>query len=505
MTDSRINRAKLNIFVSLAYQIITVICGLVIPGLMIRAFGSELYGATASIAQFLAYITLLEGGIAGVARAALYKPLAQNNNIIISAVVSEIQRFFKVIAYIFVLYALVLACFFKFISHTDSLDWITSFLLVVVISISTFGQYFIGISNSVLLQAAQKSYITHLISIVATVLNAVFVVILVHCGCDIITVKLVSSCIFLLRPVAMWLYVRHCYSITKCNVKNTVYLEQKWTGLGQHIAYFLHSNTDIAILTIFADLTSVAVYSVYNLIVAHMQELAMSFLSGMEALFGDMMAKEEYDQLQRTFGYYETLISVISITLFAATTALIIPFIRLYTSGVNDVNYIRPEFSLVLILASVVYCLRMPYHSVVIAAGHFKRTRLAAYGEAGINILLSILLVGRFGLLGVALGTLLATVFRFLYYVIYLSRHIIKRKITLFVKRFIVNVVAFTAACSLGLLVQKMFDPFDYLHWIFCAIAVVFVVAVIVITLNSLLYREDFVKLRFNRRKVVGD
>ena len=62
MADNRQTRAKKNIAVSLAGQIVTLICGLIVPGAMIRAFGSEAYGATASITQFLAYITLLEGG-----------------------------------------------------------------------------------------------------------------------------------------------------------------------------------------------------------------------------------------------------------------------------------------------------------------------------------------------------------------------------------------------------------------------------------------------------------
>ena len=100
MADNRHTRAKKNIAVSLGSQIITLICGLIVPGAMIRAFGSEAYGATASITQFLAYITLLEGGIGGVARAAFYKPLARGDMETVSAIVKEIRRFFRVVAYL---------------------------------------------------------------------------------------------------------------------------------------------------------------------------------------------------------------------------------------------------------------------------------------------------------------------------------------------------------------------------------------------------------------------
>ena len=145
MITNREQRAKFNIFFTLIGQVITLVCGLVVPSLMIRAFGSEAYGATTSITQFLAYITLLEGGIGGVARAALYKPLAENDNKTISKVVREIQCFFRIIAVIFLVYVLILACSFKSISRVQSFDWLSTFFLVIVISIYTVAQYFIGI------------------------------------------------------------------------------------------------------------------------------------------------------------------------------------------------------------------------------------------------------------------------------------------------------------------------------------------------------------------------
>ena len=95
MADNRTTRAKKNIVTSLASQVVALLCGIVVPRLMIGAFGSEAYGATSSITQFLAYITLLEGGIGGVARAVLYKPLAQRNMDTIGAIMEEVKKFFR--------------------------------------------------------------------------------------------------------------------------------------------------------------------------------------------------------------------------------------------------------------------------------------------------------------------------------------------------------------------------------------------------------------------------
>ncbi len=492
MADNRKTRAQKNILTSLTGQIVVLLCGLVVPRLMIGAFGSEAYGATSSITQFLAYVTLLEGGVGGVARAVLYKPLARKDMAAISAVMEEVKAFFRVIGWIFAGYVLLLACCFPSISHMECMDRITGFALVIVISISSFGQYFIGISHSILLQAAQKTYITNLVSMAATVINALSTVVLIRCGCSLITVKLVSSCIFFLRPVVLWLYVSRHYSLEINRSEGRErYLTQKWSGLGQHIAFFLHSNTDIAVLTILTDLKTVAVYAVYNMIVSHMQSLTISFCSGMESVFGDMLASNEHRQLHDTFRTYETILSVVTLILFSAAAVLLIPFIRIYTAGITDTDYMQPLFGLLMVLTAISYCLRMPYHALVMAAGHFKQTSAAAYGEAVLNIGFSLLLVSRYRLVGVAAATLAATWFRFLYYVIYLSRHIFCRKVTVFLKRFTVNSAVFVCNCLAGSFVVLRFDMRNYLLWAVCGVVLVALMGVITLGINLVFFRSD--------------
>ena len=66
------------------------------------------------------------------------------------------------------------------------------------------------------------------------------------------------------------------------------------------------------------------------------------------------------------------------------------------------------------------YCLRLPYNAMVFAAGHYKQTQLSAIIEAVINIVVSVVLVSKWGLVGVAIGTFAAMTYRTLYLVLYL-------------------------------------------------------------------------------------
>ena len=164
--------------------------------------------------------------------------------------------------------------------------------------------------------------------------------------------------------------------------------------------------------------------------------------------------------------------------------------------GVTDTDYIAPIFSILLIAASTVSCLRKPYHNIVIAAGHFRQTSIAAYGEAVINIVLSVLMVIRFGLIGVAIGTLVATTFRLLYYVLYLSKNIFNRKISLFIRRSLVNIGSCIIIYLLGSLVRRCWNFSGYIMWILCGVIVTFIAIIITVVGNAIFYKEDLSKIR---------
>lgn len=84
----RSKKAIINIISSLMLQLVTVICGFIVPRLIIKSFGSSVNGLVTSITQFLAYITLLESGFGPVVKSVLYKPIANRDK-------SEIERILK--------------------------------------------------------------------------------------------------------------------------------------------------------------------------------------------------------------------------------------------------------------------------------------------------------------------------------------------------------------------------------------------------------------------------
>ena len=202
----RSRKAFINVITALILQLTSIICGLIVPRAIINSFGSSVNGLISSISQFLTYIVLLEAGVGGVVRAALYKSLANNDVLSVSKIIKATDKFFKKIAYIFIIYLFALSFMLPFIVINE-FDFLFTFSLVLIIGVSTFFQYYFGISYQILLQADQRQYTNTVIQIMTIVINTILIVVLVNIGSNIQNVKILSALIFVIRPILLNVFV----------------------------------------------------------------------------------------------------------------------------------------------------------------------------------------------------------------------------------------------------------------------------------------------------------
>lgn len=424
----RSKNAFKNILASLLLQVVTIACGFITPVLIIQSYGSEANGLLASITQFLAYITLLESGFGPVVKSVLYKHIAEKNKETIQLVLKASEKFFRRIAFVFIGYIVILCVVYPQVVSDQFDAWFT-LSLIVIMAFSTLAEYFFGMTYTLFLQAKQKTYITAILQTVTTIFVTTSAVVLIKMGCSLQIVKLASAFFFVLKPLIQNYYVKRKYNISLKGVDSNYRIKQKWDGLAQHIAAVIHSNTDIVVLTLFSTLAEVSVYSVYLLVVSGIKKIVQSFNNGIDASFGDMIAKNEQEILNKKFATYELFFHTISTVIFICSMVLITPFVSIYTKGVNDADYIRPVFGILIVISEFIWAIRLPYSSTTLAAGHFKQTRVGAWVEAITNIVISVILVFKFGIIGVAIGTIIAMFIRTIEFMYHNSKYILKRNI----------------------------------------------------------------------------
>lgn len=479
-----------NTIFSLFEDFIAIICSFILPQLILLKFGSIYNGLTTSITQFLSFAVLLRSGIGGATRAALYKPLAEHNKHDVDAIINATDKYMKKIGIILLFCILVTAVFFPFVSHTN-FSWLFVFSLFIIIGISSFAESFFGITYLILLQADQKLYISSIIKIISYIFNIVIASILILSGFSIHIVKLGSAIAFVFYPICLNLYVRKKYKIDKKVEPNYNAISQRWDAFWHQIAFFVNNNTDVVVLTLFTNMLEVSVYSVYHLVTGALNRFITAFTNGVYAGFGNMIAKKENSKLLENLSIIELVFYSISSIIFSCAIILIFQFVNIYTKGVNDVNYIRHLFAYILLLSQFYSCIKLPYQSIVDAAGAFKQTKKYAIWEVIINIFISVILVIKLGLIGVAIGTLVGSLYKTIMFLKFISKNIIIRPEIIGYKK----IMLYTISMVLVFLIINSLNltfKISYISFLINGIIVFVISTIIVFLINIIFYNNDF-------------
>lgn len=488
----RSKKVFINSSVSLFELFVTTLVNFAIPYLIIHHYGSTTNGLISSITQFLSYITLVESGIGAIGRASFYHPLAQNDTLKISVIFRALESFYRKLAFVFLIYCGVLTYIYpKYISHEFSWFYISS--LIVILSINVFIQYYIGITYQTLIHADQKKYIPSIIYSCSLLLSLVISSVLIYLKLSIQCVEIGIILALCIRPISILIYGKRRYHIQN-NVKTeTNVLANRWDGLAHHIAFFIHKNTDIVLLTMFAGLNEVSIYAVYMLVVSGCSKLVNTFSNNLEPFFGNMLSKSELTVLQKRFNLCVVITNQFAILVFVVAGALLSSFIKVYTYNIKDVDYLRPSFGAIMLAAEAMYCIRLPYQAVAYAAGRFKETRNGAIIEAVLNIFISLLFVSRYGLIGVSFGTFTAMLFRTLQYIYFYHTNIIKSRIGLHIecKRFVIYL--FEAIIVFFVLNLLPFDRINgFVSFFFFLLLSLFISSLIFLLFFILFFRREF-------------
>ena len=126
---------------------------------------------------------------------------------------------------------------------------------------------------------------------------------------------------------------------------------------------------------------------------------------------------------------------------------------------------------------------------IVTSAGHYKQTRNGAFMEAIINIALSIAMVIKLSLVGVAIGTLAAAIFRSTQYAIYMGKNILVRPIRMYLLHVFVSLGTMAATFGVGSLFFKQVDTIPI--WIIKAVILTLFAGGITVGVDLLLWRDD--------------
>lgn len=453
---------------NLFLQMVTAVCGFILPPLIVQNFGSSVNGLVSSINQFIMYLNLVEAGIGGAAIAALYKPLAEDDKTCVNKILSATRKFYNSSGLYFTVLIALLSLIYPYIVSAQVTRYEAS-LLVLILGITGAGEFFFIGKYRVLLTADRRSYVLSAVQIIAVISNTFLAVILLRMGCNILVVKFSSSLVFLGRYIPIMLYAKKRYSFLNFKEEpDTDAISQSKNVMVHQIGSLVVRNSPLVLITIFCTLKDASVYSVYAMIFLAIKHIVISFSTGIEAFLGASLSGESLQATRKNFDRYESFFFMLVFIIYTLAAVLCIPFMKIYTRNMTDANYIQPDLVVLFVAVGMFDHLRTPGDKLISAAGHFKQTQWRSLLEAGINLSASIICTLFFGFKGVLLGSCCSYLYRTFDIIFYSSRRIIRSSAvkTLF-KIFIYLPAAFIILFVSG---RVSYVPQNYLQWFLYAL-----------------------------------
>ena len=488
MNNSIKARSIYNILSGIVGQIITIALGIVIPRMFLVNFGSEVNGLLSSVTQIYTYLALLEAGVGTASLQALYKPVCLRENNRVSEIMSATHFFYKKTGRIYLLSVLLMSCIYPLIVNSKINYWtiVTIFLINCIPGVVNF--YFQG-KYKILLQAEGKQYIITNLTTITTILVNVSKIILMLLGADVVIVQTGYLFFNLLQMLFIMIYMKKNYKWLNVNADpDFKAIEQKNSVLVQQICDLVFRNTDVLILTLFCNLKLVSIYSIYTMLFSMISTFLDNFSQGFSFALGQLfnVNRQRYIELR---DIYETYRITLVFALFTVASLFVLPFLKLYTSGVNDINYLDPILLYLFVFMYLLSCGRANAAADINYAQHFKQTQSRAILEAVINLSVSIIGVQFIGIYGVLLGTIVALFYRANDMIIYANRRILKRSPWRTYKCWFSNMIIFSVIHILAGHLTINLDSYVYIiGWAAASAIIIFLVY---FTIISILFPKE--------------
>ncbi|AKG34075.1 lipopolysaccharide biosynthesis protein [Paenibacillus durus] len=482
-------RSILNLVFGLGSQLITIVLSIFIPRLIMINYGSEANGLVSSVVQIIAYLALLEAGVGAASLQALYKPIAQNNRESVNSILSATAMYYKKTGFYYLLSVIAIAAIYPFAVKSELGMWQVMGIVLFNGLGGAINYYYQG-KFRVYLQAEGKSYVDTSVVTIGNIINNLVRIVLLLQSVDIVLVQASYFAVTLLQMVAFHIYKNRHYKWLDFNKEpDLAAINQKNFVLVHELSYMIFRNTDVLVLTFFTNLKIVSVYVMYNMIFTIIDNIVNTVNTSVRFALGHSY-HEGRAKFIKLYDAYELYFMAFVFSLMTVAYILILPFITLYTSGVNDVDYVLYWIPVLFVVQKLLINARSSANNVINIAGHFKNTLTRTLLESGINLAASLILVQFLGIYGVLLGTVAALLYRSTDIILYANRRLLERSPWITFRRWLTNIAVFIGIIYLNNLVGYSFD--SYLSVILGAFVLGIIILPVYIAVASILEREVF-------------
>lgn len=384
----------------------TVVIALFLMPFVVFSLGDRMYGFWTLASAFIGYYGLLDFGLASAVGRFIARAIGAGDKEECNRITSNAFFIFSCLGLVVLIITFVLSLL-AFLFFTDPVEVSLFRKVILVLGINVAINFPIKVCKGIV--GAQLKFETMaFIRLISLVLRTTLFVIVLLKGYKILALAIVTliSCI---PEYVLYVYYAKKYlpdftiKMSDCNLGTVKSLfSYSSHAFIIRIADEMRFNIDAFVISAYIGLSAVTHYRVASTLVQHFITLIVTFMSVLLPFFSRLDGEKNDEKIKETL-FYSTRISVI-ITSFVGfgLVAWGQPFIERWMGP----QYLDAYPCLVVLVAGCVFDLwQAPTVSLLYGIAKHRFYSLYNSLEAVCNVLLSLLLVKRYGILGVAIGT----------------------------------------------------------------------------------------------------
>lgn len=426
-------------------QILLILIKFITRTFFIFYLSEEYLGLNGLFSNVLSMLSLAELGVGSAIIYSLYKPISEKNEEDIAAIMNLYKKVYILIGIFILVAGFSLAPFLDFfIKDVPDIPYIQIFYLLYVLN--TAISYFFSYKSS-FVTANQKNYVVILNRLLFNILMNVCQIILLVITQDFMLYLILQVVFTFLENFTISMIANKQYPILKRrnkvrlkdSIKNEI-IKNTGAMVFHKVGSVIVFSSSNLILSKMVGLISVGIYSNYSMIITAVDGVLQQMFNSLVATIGNLRINSSVEKQKDIYNMI-LFINFILYSFFSVCLLnLLNPFIRIWIGE----KYVFPAY-IVFILVINFYLTGMRKATSIFkdAYGLFWQNKFMPLYESVINIICSVFLTWKLGIIGVFFGTMISSILTCVWIEPYvLFKYGFKDSIFSFFKKYVVYLLA---------------------------------------------------------------
>ncbi|WP_142413387.1 lipopolysaccharide biosynthesis protein [Hathewaya massiliensis] len=404
----RVKHSRKNVIYGIVTYTLLMVLTFVNRKVFINILGQDMAGLQGLLQGVLNFLNLIESGVGMAIMFSLYKPFKEGDKVQIKSIVTLYSKIYRVCGTILFFSGIILSNFlYIFVKEQIDIRYVKVCFIIYIID-TTLTYYFSY--KTCLLYASENGYLISFWDFIFKFLRGAIQIGILYIYKSFIVFILIQ----VVTNIGYLIIINYIVDKKFNWLKTTKTEEVKEKGniIRNIKALFIHKigsfvvfSTDNILIPYFFNFKTATMFTNYNLVIGFCQSFINKIFDGIAASIGNMLAegnkKKSFEVFKKLFFFNFWISSFVGISLYNA----IDKFIELW---LGKGFILDRKVLIVLLINFYITTMRMCVDKFKESAGLYYEDRYAPIFEIIINLVFSIILAEKMGLVGIFLGTLIS-------------------------------------------------------------------------------------------------